>query len=175
MASSQTLTEDDRRVLAGWAALCAKHVLPLLDTHGQGDLQLRDALSRAEAFSRGESSAAVEIRQRMVAVKAASAAATPAGAAAARAIAQAAAVAHMGAHALGAAAYGAKAAALARPGQADAVQQEVRWQLEQLSAPAREAARQLPALGSGSAGPLGPGLMCRGVLGDAIRYLQREL
>lgn len=172
MTSSQTLSEADRRVLAGWAATCAERALPLLDTQGDADRKVRDALRRAHAFARGESTAAEEIRQRMVAVSAAGAADTPAGAAAARAIAQAAAVAHMGAHALGAAAYAVRAMTLSRPDEPEVATQEVDWQLAQLSDDARAALRRLPSLGSDSSGPLGPGLLSRGVLGDTIRSIQ---
>jgi len=174
VTSRQTLTETERRTLAGWAAACAEHVLPLLDAGDDADRTLRDALARTRAFARGESTAAAEIRQRMVAVKAAGAAATPAGAAAARAIAQAAAVAHMGAHALGAAGYAAKAVSLAHP-KSSAAADEVAWQLARLSEPAKDALRNLPPLGSDSAGPLGAGLLSRGVPGDTIRQIQAAL
>jgi hypothetical protein len=115
VTSSQTLSESDRRIIARWAAACATHVLPLFEAEGASDQLIRDAVARADAFACGRSTAAEEIRARMVAVKAANSALTPAGVAAARAAAQAAAVAHMGAHALGAAAYAAKAVAMANP------------------------------------------------------------
>jgi len=175
VSSSQTLSDVDRRTLAGWASQCARRVLPLLDTEGDADLQVRDALRRAEAFGHGESTAAAEIRLRMVAFKAAGSAATPAGAAAARSIAQAAAVAHMGAHALGAAAYAVKALALAHPSRSLVIQDEVARQLQNLSEDARRALRRLPELGTESTGPLAEGLLSRGVLGEAIRQIQAAL
>ncbi|MDA0179228.1 hypothetical protein OJ997_02880, partial [Solirubrobacter phytolaccae] len=95
--------------------------------------------------------------------------------AAARAAGQAAAVAHMGAHALGAAAYAAKAAGLAAADQDVAVAQEVRWQLDRMSAPVAEALRRLPLLGEDRAGPLGPGLLASGLQGAIIRELQDAL
>ena len=79
--------------------------------------------------------------------------------AAARSAAQASGIAHMGAHALGAAAYAAKAAGLAAPDRPGAIDDEVRWQLARLTAEARAALRRLPPLGDDSAGPLGPGLL----------------
>lgn len=109
---------------------------------------------------------------RLVAVKAATAATTPAGAAAARSVAQAAAVAHMGAHALGAAAYAAKAVSLANPLRPEAVQDEIRWQVEHLTDEERSVLRLLPQLGADSSGPLGAGLLSRGVLGSAIQEIQ---
>ena len=50
MTSPQTLSEADRRLLAGWAAACAARVLPLLDAGGAAGDQLRDALRRAQTF-----------------------------------------------------------------------------------------------------------------------------
>ncbi|MGO4860130.1 putative immunity protein [Arthrobacter sp. 2MCAF14] len=58
----------------------------------------------------------------------------PAHRAAAWAAGQAAGVAHMGAHALGAAAYAAKAAGLAAPDQPTAISEEISWQLEHMNA-----------------------------------------
>jgi hypothetical protein len=81
----------------------------------------------------------------------------------------------MGAHALGAAAYAAKAAGLAAPDRPEAVIEEIRWQLAHMSAAARAALRQLPPLGENSSGPLGPGLLASGVLGTIIRDLQAGL
>lgn len=81
----------------------------------------------------------------------------------------------MGAHALGAAAYAAKAAALAAADHEAARRAEVRWQLDQMTADVRTALSRLPLLGSDSSGPLGPGLMTSGVLAQTIRDLQTEL
>jgi hypothetical protein len=89
----------------------------------------RDAIARMRAFARGELGVADQIRRRFVALDAAREARTPAAAAAARAAGQAAAIPHMGAHALGAAAYAAKAAGLAAPERPGEVEDEVRWQL----------------------------------------------
>src|SRR4051794_41035624 len=100
---------------------------------------------------------------------------SPAAAAAARAAGQAAAVPHMGAHALGAAAYAAKAVGLAEPDRADATTDEIRWQLENMSPATRRALRQLPRIGENRAGPLGPGLLASGVLGAIISDLQAGL
>ncbi|GAA1980847.1 putative immunity protein [Microbacterium pumilum] len=175
MASRQTLSESDRRVVAGWAADCAERVLAAFEAEAPADGRPRDAIGRARAFARGELSAAEEIRRRFVAGRAASQAGTPVAAAAARSAAQAAAVAHMGAHALGAAAYAAQAAALERPDRPGALHDEVRWQIDHLSDEARTALRRLPALGEDSAGPLGPGLLSSGQLATVIRAIQADL
>src|SRR5919206_4242711 len=116
-----------------------------------------------------------EARRRFVAHAAAREVTDPAAAASARAAGQAASIPHMGAHALGAAAYAAKAAGLAAPDRPEAVSEEIRWQLGQLSAAARAALRKLPPVGEDSSGPLGPGLLASGVLGTIIGELQAGL
>ncbi|MGK9219316.1 MULTISPECIES: putative immunity protein [unclassified Microbacterium] len=175
MVSNQTLSDSDRRVLARWALSCAERVLPLFDADDVARDEILDAVARTRAFSAGDSSAGQEIRKRLVALKAARAATTSAGVAAARAVGQAAAVAHMAAHALGAAAYAAKAVSLAHPEQPELVQEEVRWQVADLSEREREALRLLPPLGADPSGPLAPGLLSRGVLGSTIRQIQAQL
>jgi hypothetical protein len=174
VASPQTLSEADRRIVAVWAADCAERVLGLFEAEAPDDTRPRDALARLRAFARGELGVA-EARRRFVAHAAARGVANPAAAAAARAAGQAASIPHMGAHALGAAAYAAKAAGLASPNEAQAVAAEVRWQLTQMSPPVRAALQQLPPLGANRAGPLGPGLLASGVLGTVIRELQSGL
>ncbi|WP_026127126.1 putative immunity protein [Nocardiopsis xinjiangensis] len=175
MASIQTLDDPDRRTVARWAWACAERVLPLFDADEAAVEEVRSALARTRGYSAGEGSAAEEIGKRLIAVKAASAAATPAGAAAARAVAQAAAVSHMGAHALGAAAYAAKAVGSANPDRPEAVQEEIRWQLAQLSEGERAVLRLLPPLGTDPSGPLGIGLLSRGILGSTIREIQKQI
>ena len=78
----------------------------------------------------------------------------------------------MGAHALGAAAYAAKAAGLAAPDRPEAISEEIHWQLEHMSEAVRAALRQLPSVGKNAAGPLGPGLLASGLLGTIVRELQ---
>jgi hypothetical protein len=157
--------------LARWAAACAEHVLGLFASDdAAADSTVRDALARTSAFARGQSTAAVEIRLRMQAVKAAGSATTAAGAAAARSVAQAAAVAHLGAHALGAAAYAVKAVSLAHG--TDAARAELAWQLAQLTAEERAALRLLPLLGTDPNGPLGSGLLTQGILGETVQAIQ---
>src|SRR5215468_1985706 len=147
----QTLSEADRRIVAGWAADCAERVLGLFEAEAPEDGRPRDAIARTRAFARGELSAAQEIRRRFVAGGAARDVSAPA-AAAARAAGQAASIPHMGAHALGAAAYAAKAAGLAAPDRPNAVSEEIRWQLGRMSAAARAALRKLPPVGENSSG-----------------------
>lgn len=81
----------------------------------------------------------------------------------------------MGAHALGAAAYAAKAAGLAAPERPDAIAEELHWQLGHASESVRAALRQLPPIGTNRSGPLGPGLLATGVLREVIGELQTKL
>jgi hypothetical protein len=81
----------------------------------------------------------------------------------------------MGAHALGAAAYAAKAVGLASPRRPEAVSEEIQWQLGILPPAAKAALRQLPPVGEDRSGPLGPGLLSSGLLGVIVRDLQAGL
>jgi hypothetical protein len=168
------MSEADRRLVAVWAADTAERVLWLFEAEAPGDSRPRDAIAGLRAFARGE----LRVRQALRLASAHAAArevAAPAAVAAARAAGQAAATPHMGAHALGAAAYAAKAAGLAAPERPDAVNDEIRWQLDRLSPAVRAALRQLPPVGERSDGPLGPGLLARGLLGAIIGDLQANL
>lgn len=175
MRSPQTLTEADRRDVAGWAADCAEHVLYLFEDERPLDDRPRQLIERARAFARGELNTADEIRRRFAGAVGANDVEGPAAAAAARAAGQAVAVCHMGAHALGAAAYAAKAASLAKPHRPDAADEEIRWQLERMSPAVRAALRDLPPVGQNSSGPLGPGLLASGKIGAIVRLLQERL
>ena len=175
MGSPQTLSETDRRLVAAWAADCAERVLGLFEAEAPDDDRPRALIARTRAFARGELHAAEEIRRRFAGGVGAGEVRAPAAAAAARAAGQAVAVCHMGAHALGAAGYAARAAGLADPDRPEAVEDEIRWQLDHMSAAVRAALRALPPVGADSSGPLGPGLLAAGQLGTIIRALQAGL
>lgn len=175
MPSPQSLSQADRRLVAMWAADCAERVLDLFETEAPTDGRPRDAIARARAFAQGELDAAGEIRRHLVAGRATHTVSSPAAVAAARAAGQAASVAHMGAHALGAAAYAAKAAGLAAPDLPAPVSEEISWQLEHMNAQVRAALQQLPPLGEDSAGPLGSGRLVSGILGSTIRKIQAAI
>lgn len=81
----------------------------------------------------------------------------------------------MRAHAIGAAAYAARAAGLAEPDSGSATADEITWQLRHMTDDVRSALRQLPPVGEDSAGPLGAGLLASGELGAIIRSLQNPL
>ncbi len=139
-----TLSEDDRRVLAVWAADCAERTLSLFEVQAPGDTRPRDAIDGLRAFARGE--------MRIGKVRALSARAhaaareigDPAAVAAARAAGQTAGVAHMAAQARGAAAYAAKATGLTGPHDPTAVADEVWWQQSHASPTVRDVLRRLP-------------------------------
>jgi hypothetical protein len=174
MGSPQTLSEAERRSAALWAADCAEHVLGLFEAEAPDDRRPRDAIARARAFGNGELEVAAEIRRRFAAGGAVPGV-SPAAAAAARAAGQAAAIAHMGAHALGAAAYAAWSAGLAATDGPGAIRVEIDWQLRHISDEARAALLRLPPAGENRSGPLGPGLLTSGMLGGIIRELQAGL
>src|SRR4051794_31690754 len=175
MRSPQSLSEAERRIVAGWAADCAEHVLVLFETEAPGDHRPGDLIARTRAFARGELATAEEIRRRFHGGVGTTEVKLPAAAAAARAAGQSVAVCHMGAHALGAAAYAARAAELAHPDRPGAAEEEIRWQLDRMSAPVRDALRKLPPVGENRSGPLGPGLLASGRLGSIVRELQTRL
>ena len=175
MASPQTLSEADRRLVAGWVADCVERVLGLFEAEAPADDRPRALVARTRAYARGELNTADEIRRRFVGGIGLGDVTNPAAVSAAHAAGQAVAVCHMGAHALGAAAYAVMAVGLAHPGRPEAVDDEIRWQLDHMSPEVRAALRALPPVGENRSGPLGPGRLTSGRLGAIIRDLQAGL
>lgn len=175
--SPQTLSVDERRTVASWAAACAEQVLAIYETAVPGDTRVRAAIEQARSFAAGGLEVRDAVRRRGGdAGAAAREAPTQAAKAAAYAAEQAAAVAHMGAHSLGAAGYAVKAATLASGGPDDAVaRSEVRRQVVAMTDAVARALASLPALGENDAGPLGPGRLRAGHVGEAIRSIQSQL
>lgn len=171
MVSPQTLSEPNRRLVAAWAADCAQRVLWVFEAEAPEDDRPRTLIARTRALASRELNTAEGIHRRFAGGVGQGEVKGPAAAAAARA---AAAVCHMGAHALGAA-YAAKAAGLADPDRPEAVQDEIRWQLDHMSAEVRAALRALPPVGTNRSGPLGPGLLASGQLAGIIQDLQASL
>ncbi|WP_341947799.1 putative immunity protein [Microbacterium sp. LWH11-1.2] len=97
------------------------------------------------------------------------------GVAAARAAGQASGVAHIGAHALGTAAYAAKVASLAAADQETERRDQVRWQIDRVTPAVRPALSRMPLLGENSSGPMCTGLLTSGVFAVTIREIQSEL
>lgn len=134
-----SLSDDDHRSLALWAAECAEHVLGLFEAAEPSDLRPRQAIEGIRTWVRGQLP--------MMATRAlgghSMGAARPLGGSsrfAAYAAGQAACVAHVPEHDLGAAAYAIKAVrAAALPGKEDfAGREELRWQRDRLPATVRE-------------------------------------
>jgi hypothetical protein len=134
-----TLTDDDHRLLALWAATCAEHVLDLFESAQPDDPRPRDAIDHTRAWVRGE---VAMMQSRSAGGRAMGAARDLRGAArhAAYAAGQAACVAHVAEHDLGAAAYAIKAVRAAAPTGEDLVagRLECQWQREQLPDAVRE-------------------------------------
>lgn len=133
-----TLTDEDHRALALWAAACAEHVLPLFEASRPDDTRPREAIAAARAWTRGE---LPMMRTRALGGHAMGAAQDLTGAPrfAAYAAGQAAVVAHVAEHDLGAAAYAIKAAMAAAPGSEEAARRaECRWQRDRLPARMRD-------------------------------------
>lgn len=157
-----------------WAAACAERVLPIFEADAPGDQRVREAIEQARRFADGELEVGEAIRSRGgQAGAAAREAPTPAARAAAYAAEQAAAVAHMGAHALGAAGYAAKAVSLASGD--DAAIAEVDQQVAAMGEDVRRALATLPLLGTDRSGPLTTGRLSTGAIGDSIRRIQAHL
>jgi hypothetical protein len=128
-----TLNDADHRLLAGWAADCALHVLHLFEQAQPGDERPRRAIEQARAWSRGNITM-TEARSAAYAAHDAAKEASGAAREAARAAGHAVAVAHMADHELGAAAYAIRAvrAAADPDDRGNAGRAECRWQHEQL-------------------------------------------
>ncbi|WP_211262547.1 putative immunity protein [Nitriliruptor alkaliphilus] len=171
------MSVDDRRILASWAADRAEHVLAVFEDATRDDGRVRAAIDQARSFAAGDLDVAEAVRRRGgEAGVAAREALTPAARAAAYAAEQAAAVAHMGAHALGAAGYAAQASRLAAGVEGDAVARaEARRQVAAMTDAVADALSRLPALGENRSGPLGPGRLSDGHVGYAIRAIQELL
>jgi hypothetical protein len=134
-----TLTDEDHRLLALWAAACAEHVLDRFESARPEDSRPREAIEHARAWVRGD----VKMMQARAAAGRAMAAARDLRGAprhAAYAAGQAGVVAHVAAHELGAAAYAIKAARAGAPdGDGDeAARRECRWQRDRLPDAIRE-------------------------------------
>ncbi len=134
-----SLTDDDHRLLALWAADCAEHVLGHFERERPDDDRPRRAIELGRAWARGE----VKMMDARASAGHANAAAKDlSGAArhAAYAAGQAAAVAHVAAHELGAAAYAIRAVRAAAPEEESesAGRLECRWQRAQLPSEIRD-------------------------------------
>jgi hypothetical protein len=136
-----TLSDEDHRLLAEWAAQCAERVLPLFEVERPDDSRPREAIEVGRAWIRGEVPMHVAHNEAFVANAAGRGLPDPARFAA-LAAGQAVAVAHVAAHDLGAAAYAIRAAVAAAPSdEAETVRLRERdWQRARLPQEVRELA-----------------------------------
>ena len=173
--SPQTLSEADRRLVAGWAADCAESVLDIFESEVPNDDRPRNLIKRALAFSDGVSDTADDIRNRFKGGVGVDEVKSESALLAARSAGQASAVSHMGAHGLGAAAYAVRAIDAANVDSLKAAEDEIRWQIAHMSEDVQAALKTLPMVGENSSGPLGPGLLSKGKTGAIIREIQESL
>jgi hypothetical protein len=139
-----TLEEEDRRVVALWAAACAERVLPLFTACAPDDTRPQEAIEGVREFARGEARIGPVRALAVAAHAAARSVDDPAAVAAARAAGHAAAVAHMASHALGAPAYAAQAVELAAPNDPAAAAAEIAWATQHAPDEVRSVLRRLP-------------------------------
>jgi hypothetical protein len=128
-----TLEDSQHRLLAGWAADCAEHVLDYFRLQHPDDDRPQRAIEQARAWSRGEISM-TQAREAAYAAQDAAKMATGAARETARAAGHAVATAHMVDHELGAAAYAIRAvrAASSTDTRDNAGRIECQWQRERL-------------------------------------------
>jgi hypothetical protein len=133
-----SLSDEDHRLLAEWAATCAEHVLHLFERESGDDPRPRQAINAVRAWIRGELHMEDSRRAAFAANAAARGLAEPAKFAALSA-GQAAAVPHVAAHDLGAAAYAIRAAQSASASDRAELERlrERDWQREKLPAEIR--------------------------------------
>jgi hypothetical protein len=128
------------RMLAAWAAGCARHVLGLFEAKNTNDKRPRTAILAARAWARGKAAAGASRAAALAAHGAARDAAGEPAHAAARAAGHAAATAHMARHAIHAAEYAVRAvrAAAGMGGGPAAADRERTWQRKKVPEEIRE-------------------------------------
>ncbi len=158
------LSMHELRAIAGYAAECARTVLPIFERHMPGDSRPRDAIDSALTFSSGGKRTAALRTSALAAYKAAHGASAPAAIEAARAAGAAAAAAylhplasaHQVKHILGAAAHTARAAELEAGDDRGVGVQSRDWALQHAPASVVSVLARYPAapLGGGRTGEL---------------------
>jgi len=126
------LTKERHRLLMKWACDCSKHVLVLLGN--QIDLRLINALFVAIKWKEGNASTGEARKVAVESFAVARESSNPVAAAVARSVGHAVATAHMADHSMGAADYALKAINFL----GKSVEDERRWQDEQLPSEIRE-------------------------------------
>jgi hypothetical protein len=120
------LNKDQHRLLIEWACKCTAHLLYL--TGGETDERILNALRVAEEWKEGHCSTGDARKASVAAITAANETPDPVAKAIARSAGHAIATAHMADHCVGAALYGLKALHLSKA----SVDEERRWQNDQI-------------------------------------------
>lgn len=152
-----TLSDQDRRLVAHWAADCAERVLALFEAKAPADTRPRDAIEGARAFALAGKRTAHLRRLAWAAFATASEVGDPVATAAARAAGLAAATPythalatpHQSKHVLGPAVYQAEARELAAGNDPSVGDEEIHWAIEHASPTVREVVRRFPARSPG--------------------------
>ncbi|MFB7267383.1 putative immunity protein [Streptomyces nojiriensis] len=152
-----TISEEDRRQLALWAADCVERALPLFEAKAPADPRPREAVEGIRAFVRGGKRTAKPRSLAWAGHAAAREVDDPAATAAARAACHAAATPyihplatpHQSKHVLGPAVYEAFARELAAGDDTDAADEEIRWAIEHAPPEVRALLRRMPARNPG--------------------------
>ena len=125
--------KPDKKGLARWAADCAEHVLPYFEKERPNDDRPREAIEACREWADTGVFSMSHVRGTSLAAHAAAREAKDeAACAAARAAGQALATAHVPDHAIAAAAYALKAAAMNSNDIDDSISKEHEWQLKDL-------------------------------------------
>ena len=152
-----TLSEEERRLLGFWVADCAERVLPLFEEKSALDTRPRKAIEGIRVYARGGKRTAHLRSLALMALAAAREVGHPVAAAAARAAGLAASFAYIHErvtldqvkHALGPAAYAARARELAVDDDPSAADEEIRWAIEHASPAVLEVMRRMPVRAPG--------------------------
>jgi len=147
-----TLSDEDRRLIALWAADCAERVLPLFEAKAPADTRPRKAIETTRTFALGGRRTAQLRAVALAALAAAREVGDPVATAAARAAGYAAAspyihalaTPHQAKHIHGPALSQAQARELAAGGDPGVGDEEIRWAIEHASPALREVVRRFP-------------------------------
>jgi hypothetical protein len=152
-----TVSEEERRLIAFWVADCAERVLALFEEKAPSDTRPREAIEGIRVYARG-GNRTEQLRSLFCAgYAAAREVGNPSAAAAARAASLAASFAYIheritvdqAKHALGPAAYAARARELAADNDPRAADTEIQWAIEHASPAVLEVMRRMPVRSSG--------------------------
>lgn len=143
-----TLRDEDRCLVAHWAADCAERVLSLFEAKAPADTRPRDAIEGARAFAL-DGKRTAHLRSLALAALAAAREVGDPVAAAATPYTHALATPHQSKHVLGPAVYQAEARELAAGSDPGVGDEEIRWAIEHASPTVREVVRRFPARSPG--------------------------